>query len=185
MSKAFTKENDGDQDVDLEIPEQVVPAGHKNYSTPNGAKRLQEELRTLMYKTRPEVVQVVSWAAGNGDRSENGDYIYGKKRLREIDRRVQFLSKRIESLEIVDPLKVACAEIRFGATVTVCDEDDKVKTYAIVGVDEADLSKGRISWIAPLATALMKAKEGDLVQFRSPKGLQEIEVVKIEYKEID
>jgi transcription elongation factor GreB len=146
---------------------------------------MQEELRDLLHKKRPEVVQTVSWAAGNGDRSENGDYIYGKKKLREIDRRVRFLSKRLDLVEVVDPLKVACDQIRFGATVTIADEDDKKKTYSIVGVDEADASTGKISWASPLANALLKLREGDVATFRSPRGVQEIEVIKIEYREIE
>jgi transcription elongation factor GreB len=185
MSKAFTKEQDGAEDGDdIEIQAPQIPAGAKNYMTPGGAKRMQEELRDLLYKKRPEIVQTVSWAAENGDRSENGDYIYGKKKLREIDRRVRFLSKRLDKVEVVDPLAAACDHVRFGATVTIRDEDDRERTYAIVGVDEADASQGKISWASPLATALLKAKEGDLVLFRSPKGVQEIEVVAVEYKEI-
>jgi transcription elongation factor GreB len=184
MSKAFTKEGDGsDDDVESEGP--VVPVGVKNYITPAGARKLQEELKHLVFKERPEVTQVVSWAAGNGDRSENGDYIYGKKRLREIDRRIRFLNKRLESVEVVDPLKVKCDQVRFGATVTIRDEDDNEKTYSIVGIDETDLSRGRISWISPLANALLKAHEGDYVTFRSPKGVQNIEVVRIEYKNLE
>jgi len=183
MNKAFTKEPDGDTpEDDDEILAPQIPAGAKNYMTPDGAKKMQEELRELMHKTRPEVVQTVSWAAGNGDRSENGDYTYGKKRLREIDRRIRFLSKRLDRVEVVDPLAVACDQVRFGATVTICDEDDRKKTYSIVGVDEADAGKGRISWASPLAAALMKAREGDMITFRSPRGLQEIEVIKIEYR---
>ncbi|MBN8548321.1 MAG: transcription elongation factor GreB [Deltaproteobacteria bacterium] len=185
MSKAFTKEQDADLDDDADIPAPQIPVGAKNYMTPAGARRMQEELRELLHKIRPEVVQTVSWAAGNGDRSENGDYIYGKKRLREIDRRVRFLSKRLDNCEVVDPLLVACDQVRFGATVTICDEEDRKKTYAIVGVDEADAGKGRISWASPLANALMKAREGDVVMFRSPRGIQEIEVVKIEYKPLE
>lgn len=185
MSKAFTKEQDGGDDGDeLEYTAPAIPAGAKNYMTPGGAKRMQEELRELLHKERPEVVQTVSWAAGNGDRSENGDYIYGKKRLREIDRRVRFLSKRLDKVEIVDPLVVKCEVVRFGATVTIRDEDDNEKTYSIVGVDEADAGRGRISWASPLACALMKAKIGDVITFRSPKGVQDIEIVEIQYVEL-
>jgi len=183
MSKAFTKESDGDELDDIEEPAPITPSG-KNYMTPAGAKRLQDELRELRYKIRPEVTQTVAWAAGNGDRSENGDYIYGKKRLREIDRRIRFLSKRLDAVEVVDPLKVKSEQVLFGATVTIRDEEDREKTYSIVGIDETDLSKGRISWISPLASALFKAREGDVVTFRSPKGPQEIEIVAIEYKEL-
>ena len=185
MSKAFTKEQDGDDDDEGEIAAPQIPAGAKNYMTPGGVRRMQEELRDLLYRERPEVVNTVSWAAGNGDRSENGDYLYGKKRLREIDRRVRFLSKRLDMVEVVDPLRVACEQVRFGATVTIADENDNHKTYSIVGVDEADASIGRISWVSPLANALMKAKTGDVVTFRSPKGVQEIEIIEIVYKTID
>jgi len=184
MSKAFTKETDADEDLDdVEDSAPAAPSG-KNYMTPAGAKRLQDELRELRYKIRPEVTQTVAWAAGNGDRSENGDYIYGKKRLREIDKRIRFLSKRLDAVEVVDPLKVNSDQILFGATVTIRDEDDREKTYSIVGIDETDISKGRISWISPLAAALFKAREGDVVTFRSPKGPQEIEIVRITYVEL-
>lgn len=184
MSKAFTKENDDIEDLDdVEEAAPPTPSG-KNYMTPAGAKRLQDELRELRYKTRPEVTQTVAWAAGNGDRSENGDYIYGKKRLREIDKRIRFLSKRLDAVEVVDPLKVNSDQVLFGATVTIRDEDDREKTYSIVGIDETDISKGRISWISPLASALFKARVGDVVTFRSPKGPQEIEIVTIRYIEL-
>lgn len=157
----------------------------KNYITPHGFKRLQDELRELKYKERPEVTATVSWAAENGDRSENADYIYGKKRLREIDSRIRFLSKRIETAEVVDPLSLNCPEVRFGATVTIVDEADKKKSYSIVGVDEADVNKGCISWRSPLAQALLKRKAGDIVTLRSPKGEQELELLKVEYVRID
>ena len=147
---------------------------------------MQQELYELQTKIRPEITQTVAWAAGNGDRSENGDYIYGKKRLREIDKRIRFLAKRLDALEIVDPLKVQNKlQVFFGATVTIRTEDDLQRTYTIVGVDETDLSKGRISWISPLASALLKSKVGDLVQFTSPKGLQEVEVEAIEYRALE
>ena len=150
-----------------------------------GLKRLQDELRELKYKERPEVTSTVSWAAANGDRSENGDYIYGKKRLREIDSRIRFLSKRIEAAEVVDPASLNCPEVRFGATVTILDESQSEKTYSIVGVDEADASKGHISWRSPLAQALLKRKAGDVITFNTPKGEQEIEVVKVVYVAVD
>ncbi len=185
MSKAFTKESNGDDADEAEITAPQIPKGAKNYMTPGGVRRMQEELRDLLYRERPEVVNTVSWAAGNGDRSENGDYLYGKKRLREIDRRVRFLSKRLDLVEVVDPLAVACEQVRFGATVTIADEDDNRKTYSIVGVDEADASIGRISWASPLANALMKAKVGDVVMFRSPRGVQEIEIIEILYKTLE
>jgi transcription elongation factor GreB len=183
MSKAFVKE--GTQDDD-DAPENAppIPAGKKNYITPAGAKRLQNEIKQLKNVERPQVTQTVAWAAGNGDRSENADYTYGKKRLREIDRRLRFLLKRLEAAEIVDPLKVACDQVRFGATVTIRDEDDNEKTYAIVGVDEIDLEKGRISWLSPLASALMRAREGDWVTVHSPGGNREVEIVAIRYVEL-
>lgn len=183
MSKAFTKEpenQDEFEDDDLPPP---VPRGEKNYITPNGARRLQEEYKHLKYKERPEVTKTVAWAASNGDRSENADYTYGKKRLREIDRRLRFLSKRIDSFEIVDPLQVKSEQVLFGATVKIL-QDEVEKTYSIVGVDETDLSKGYISWISPLASALFKTKAGDVINFRSPKGLSEIEIVEVIYREL-
>ena len=184
MSKAFVK-GDGDTDADNEAEVDIpIPAG-KNYMTPAGAERMRQELRTLRYEERPEVTRVVSWAAGNGDRSENGDYLYGKKRLREIDKRMRFLAKRLESAEIVDPLAIKADYVQFGATVTIRYEDDTEKTFCIVGVDEVDLSKSRISWMSPLARALMKANEGDFVTFHSPKGQQEIEVVRVVYVAIE
>ncbi len=183
MSKAFTKEDD--QQDDLEEEKGPALPGGKNYITPQGARRLQDELKQLRTKERPEVCKIVSWAAGNGDRSENGDYTYNKRRLREIDRRMRYLGKRLQSAEVVDPLLVACDQVMFGATVTIADENDNQRTYSIVGVDEVDLAKSRISWISPLGSALLKAREGDIVQFRSPKGLQEVEIVKIEYKNLD
>lgn len=156
----------------------------KNYVTPYGAKLLQDEFKKLKSVERPEVVRIVEWAAGNGDRSENGDYLYGKKRLREIDRRLGFLSGRLDTMEIVDPLSIRSEKVLFGATVTFRDEDDVEKTFSIVGIDEADVAKKKISWVSPLAKALFNAKEGDFVQFHSPKGTQELEVVKVVYQAI-
>jgi len=184
MSKAFINE-DSQADLDDELPEPSVPAGQKNYMTPKGFARLQDELQDLLYKKRPELTAVVSWAAGNGDRSENGDYIYGKKRLREMDKRIRFLTKRLESAEVVDPVQVKSDQVFFGATVTVKDEDGELKTYSIVGVEEADPAKGKISWISPLTTALLKKRAGDWISFRSPKGLRELEIVRISYQEIE
>jgi transcription elongation factor GreB len=182
MSKAFTKENDDEEERDDKpLPPEL--AG-KNYMTPAGFKRMQDELQTIVRKTRPEVTQIVSWAAGNGDRSENGDYLYGKKKLRELDRRIRFLSKRLDAAEVIDPLKVKSDQILFGATVTFEDQDGIQKTYSIVGVDESDISKGRISWVSPLANSLLKAREGDVVTFYSPKGKQELEVIKVEYLDL-
>ena len=186
MSKAFTKESDGEDDGDL--PENSggdtggLPAGAKNYMTPQGFERLREELTTLMRKERPEVVQLVSWAAANGDRSENGDYIYGKKRLREIDRRIRFLTKRLESAEVVDPAQQKNHEqVFFGATVTYANKAGVEHTVTIVGIDEADLEQGKVSWISPIARALLKAREGDTVELRTPAGPEPIEVVRIRY----
>lgn len=184
MSKAFVKESDEELDDDTEDAGPAVPVGSKNYITPGGLKRIQEELIHLKTKERPEVCATVQWAAGNGDRSENGDYIYGKKRLREIDKRIRFLSKRLDNVEVVDPIKAQCDFVRFGATVTVLDEEGSERRYSIVGVDETDIDRGRISWISPLANALFKAKTGDYVTFKSPKGLREFEVIKVEYIEL-
>src|SRR5262249_51221884 len=149
-----------------------------------GAARLKTELQNLLYEQRPKLTEVIAWAAGNGDRSENADYIYGKRKLREIDRRIRFLSKRLEIAEIIDPCSVRSKQILFGATVTVEDIDGKRETYSIVGIDEAEPGKGKISWISPLSRALLQAKVGDVVQFRSPKGLRELEVIEVLYQEI-
>ena len=184
MSKAFVKDPGDGDGGDEDPPEIAVPRGEKNYITPAGASRLQAELHDLLHKQRPEITAVVAWAASNGDRSENADYIYGKRRLREIDRRIRFLTKRLEAAEIVDPTLVQSEQVFFGATVTVEEEDGERKTYSIVGIDEADPGRGKISWISPLTRALLKARVGDLVQFRSPKGVRELEVVEIIYREI-
>ncbi len=185
MSKAFVREQD-QTEGDVDSTEQLahIPGG-KNYITPAGADRLRAELKKLRYEERPEVTRVVAWAAGNGDRSENGDYLYGKKRLREIDRRMRFLAKQLETAEIIDPLAVKVTHVQFGATVTVRYEDDTQRIFAIVGVDEVDVERGRISWMSPLARALMKAQEGDIVSFNSPKGQQDIEVIGVEYRALD
>lgn len=156
----------------------------KNYISPNGLARLKQQLRELKFEERPAVTRTVSWAAENGDRSENADYTYGKKRLREIDRKIRFLSKRIESAEVIDPLLVKGTKIQFGATVTILNEQDEQRVYTIVGADEIDLTKGRISWLSPLASALMKADIGDVVTFRAPGGRQELEIIDVVYKEI-
>jgi transcription elongation factor GreB len=183
MSKAFTKEPDGDapDDEDLE-PAEALPQGLKNYITPRGHARLQEELNQLWHVDRPKIVEVVAWAAGNGDRSENGDYIYGKKRLREIDRRVRFLRKRLESAEVVDPARQTNREqVFFGATVTYADASDEERTVRIVGVDEIGHEPESISWVSPVARALLRAREGDTVEVRTPNGPEPIEVVAISY----
>ncbi len=185
MSKAFTKEDVDTEHEDDEEESSPVPRGTKNYITPAGFKRLQDELHHLKHVERPKVTEVVAWAAGNGDRSENADYQYGKKRLREIDRRMRFLSKRIDSAEIVDYTKNPSDQVFFGATVTIRDEDDSLKTYSIVGIDESDLEKGKISWISPLANALFKSRVGDWVTFKTPKGTREVEIVEVSYAPIE
>ena len=178
MSKAFTKEHEDEDPQEDELPPSLQG---KNYITPDGYKKLQDELKQLKFKDRPEITKIVSWAAGNGDRSENGDYLYGKKKLREIDRRLRFVTKRIQAAEVIDPKLIKSDTVMFGATVTIRNEDDIEKTYQIVGVDELDIENGKISWISPLAKALMRAKVGDVRLFRFPKGEQEIEVVRIVY----
>jgi transcription elongation factor GreB len=181
MSKAFVKESDGDED-DLPDDAPALPAGTKNYMTPEGFAKLRDELQHLTRIERPQVVEVVSWAAGNGDRSENGDYIYGKKRLREIDRRIRFLTKRLEAAQVVDPAQQKNRDqVFFGATVTYANDDGVERTVRIVGIDEADLDRGQVSWISPIARALLKAREGDVVQLRTPAGLESIEVIGIRY----
>jgi transcription elongation factor GreB len=182
MSKAFTKE---DTEADDDLPEEpavALPAGAKNYITPAGFRRMQEELKHLQTAERPRIVEIVAWAAGNGDRSENGDYIYGKQRLREIDRRLRFLAKRLEIAEIVDPSRQAHLDrVFFGATVTYANARDEEKTITIVGVDEVDADNGRVSWISPIARALLKAQQGEIVELRTPHGVEPIEVVEIRY----
>lgn len=181
MSKAFTKETETEEDD----PESVsaLPPGSKNYMTLAGYGRLRSELDQLVRDERPRIVETVAWAASNGDRSENGDYIYGKKRLREIDRRIRFLIKRLESATVVDPQdQQNTDQVFFGATVGYEDEDGSEHVVQIVGVDEANASEGRISWISPLARALLKAREGDTVRVQSPSGLREIEVVDVRYR---
>jgi len=158
----------------------------KNYLTPGGYDRLLNELQTLIRDERPRMVEMVSWAAANGDRSENGDYLYGKKRLREIDRRIRFLHKRLDIAEVVDPARQGNIEqVFFGATVTLADENGDEQRYSIVGVDEANQTCGRISWTSPLAKAILKAREGDIVRFHSPAGERQIEVCKIDYLALD
>lgn len=162
-----------------------VPLGSKNYITPAGFRRLQDELDQLWKVERPALVQTITWAASNGDRSENGDYIYGKKRLREIDKRIRFLAKRLETSEVVDPaLRVECDQIFFGATVTVCGLDGENRTFSIVGVDEANPACGLVSWVSPLARALLKARTDDTVILRLPTGVDELLVVEISYRTI-
>jgi transcription elongation factor GreB len=182
MSKAFTKETEIEAEDGIDDPN-PLPAGVKNYMTPEGFQQLRDELRQLGRVERPKVVEIVSWAAGNGDRSENGDYLYGKKRLREIDRRIRYLSKRLEIAEVVDPaLRTNTDQVFFGATVTYVNERDQEKTITIVGVDEADLDRGQVSWISPIARALLKARAGDTVELKSPAGQESIEVLAISYE---
>jgi transcription elongation factor GreB len=184
MNKAFTRETDSDDD-ELE-PTLKLPAGVKNYITPRGQRRLQNELDELWKVERPALVKTITWAASNGDRSENGDYIYGKKRLREIDRRIRFLRRRLDLSEVVDPaLRKQCEQVFFSATVTVCDDCGVENTYSIVGVDEADVARGRISWVSPLAMALLKLRVGDVASLRTPSGVSELEVMSIVYVELD
>jgi transcription elongation factor GreB len=184
MNKAFVRESDGEDDEEL-APALKLPAGTRNYITPGGHVRLKSELENLVKRERPHVVEIVAWAASNGDRSENGDYIYGKRRLREIDRRIRFLTRRLEIAEVVDPLRQGDNDqVFFGARVTVADADGKENTYTIVGVDEADVARGRISWISPLARALIKARAGDSVRFQSPLGIRELDIVDVVYQSI-
>lgn len=181
MSKAFTKEADGGDD-DPPDEADALPPHIRNYMTPQGFNALQEEMRSLLRVERPKVVEVVSWAAGNGDRSENGDYIYGKKRLREIDRRLRYLQKRLDSAVVVEPAQQQGLEqVFFGAQVTYAKEDGAEHTVKLVGVDEASLADGKISWLAPLAKALMKARAGDTVELRTPGGRETLEVIAVEY----
>jgi len=177
MSKAFVRESEDDG----EAPElQPSPLPAKNYISPAGYARLKAELKALVEVERPEVVRTVSWAAKNGDRSENGDYLYGKKRLREIDRRVRFLIKRLEAAEVVDSAGRDSDQVFFGATVVLKD-----KTITIAGIDETDTAKHRVSWISPIAKALIKAREGDKVLFRTPGGVEELEILEVRYDPID
>ena len=183
MSKAFTRESDSASDDDEDdIAAPTLPSGTKNYLTPSGYARLRAELLTLLDDERPKIVEVVSWAAKNGDRSENGDYLYGKKRLREIDRRIRFLTKRLDIAEVADPaLHHGGDQVFFGATVTYMNQRDETRTVTIKGVDEVDNLGGEISWISPIARALLKARIGDEVQLMTPGGLEQIEVIDVRY----
>jgi transcription elongation factor GreB len=179
MSKAFTKESDNDDD-DLQLP--ALPAGCKNYITPHGYATLRDELLDLIDNERPRVVDAVHWAASNGDRSENGDYIYGKKRLREIDRRIRFLTKRLEIAEITDPsIHHGNTQIFFGATVTYVDDVGVERTIKIMGIDEANSAQGEVSWISPIARTLLKAREGDELKLVIPGRVDTIEVLRVFY----
>ena len=189
MSKAFTKENDDGEDDDGEESASPLPAGSKNYITPGGHQRLKKEFDYLLKKDRPTVTAAVSWAAKNGDRSENADYQYGKKRLREIDRRLRFLTKRLDIAEVVDPENPRDDEIAeqvfFGATVTYANEKGIENIVTIVGVDEVDMKRNHISWISPIARALMKSRPGDAVVLRAPGGVEELDVIDVRYVRVD
>jgi transcription elongation factor GreB len=180
MSKAFTKETDGDDDEALGLP--ALPSGARNYITPAGYARLRAELFTLMDDERPKVVEIVHWAASNGDRSENGDYIYGKKRLREIDRRIRFLTQRLEIAEVVDPVvHRGSDQVFFGATVTYAEASGTERTVTILGIDEADSLQGQVSWVSPIARTLLKSREGDELKLLTPAGVIDIEVLQVSY----
>jgi transcription elongation factor GreB len=183
MNKAFTREPDGDLDDDEDgagLP--PLPAGGRNYITPQGYQRLRTELLNLIDVERPKMVEVVHWAASNGDRSENGDYLYGKKRLREIDRRIRFLTKRLDIAEVADPsAHHGSDQIFFGATVTYANQHGEERTITIKGIDEADNLQGQVSWVAPIARALLKARIGDEVKLQTPGGLDTLEVLDVRY----
>ena len=187
MSKAFVKDEAGSDDDDEGIgAAPPIPPGSKNYMTPAGYRRMKEELLHLLDVDRPQVVSTVAWAASNGDRSENGDYIYGKKRLREIDRRIRFLTRRLDAAEVVDPGQRAAQgqepdQVFFGATVRYLNGAGDEVQIAIVGIDEVDLPRGRVSWISPVARVLTKAREGDVVQLRTPAGIDTLEVLQVSY----
>jgi len=180
MSKAFTKESDDADEDELQLP--ALPPGGKNYITPPGYKRLRDELLQLIDVDRPQVVEVVHWAASNGDRSENGDYLYGKKRLREIDRRIRFLTRRLEMAVVTEPsLHHGNDQVFFGATVRYVDDLDEERTVTIVGIDESNSSAGQVSWVSPIARTLLKARVGDVLRLPMPERVAEIEVLDVQY----
>ena len=182
MNKAFKREDSATEQDDEEPRLPELPPGSKNYITPAGYARLRDELKALIERDRPQVVEIVSWAASNGDRSENGDYIYGKKRLREIDRRIRFLTKRLDLAEVVDPSRQhGNTQVFFGATVRYIEDNGAERRVTIVGADEVDLERGHISWVSPVARALLKAREGDVVSLPTPGGALQIEVVDVRY----
>ena len=184
MNKAFTREVDREDEEDDDVAAPPLPQGAKNYITVAGYQRLRRELMTLLDEERPKVVETVSWAAKNGDRSENGDYLYGKKRLREIDRRIRFLTKRLDVAEVVDPsLHHGNEQVFFGATVRYASDHGEERTIRIRGVDEAESARGEVSWVAPIARALLKARVGDEVQLMTPGGLEQIEILEVRYPE--
>jgi transcription elongation factor GreB len=180
MSKAFTRETDSADDDDIGLP--ALPAGTRNYITPAGYASLRNELLDLIDNERPKMVEVVHWAASNGDRSENGDYLYGKKRLREIDRRIRFLTKRLEIAEVTDPvLHHGNDQVFFGATVTYAEADGTERTVTIMGIDEADALQGQVSWVSPIARTLLKSRVGDGLKLVTPAGVIDIEVLDVQY----
>jgi transcription elongation factor GreB len=180
MSKAFTKESDTDDEEDVALP--ALPQGTRNYITPEGYARLRAEFMELLDVERPKTVETVSWAAKNGDRSENGDYLYGKKRLREIDKRLRFLTRRLDIAEVADPsLHHGNEQVFFGATVTYANSKGEERTITIKGIDEADSLRGEVSWISPIARALLKAREGDVVQLLTPGGVEKLEILEVRY----
>ena len=182
MNKAFTKETDDADDDEPQLPS--VPSGGKNYITPQGYARIRSELLDLIDNERPKVVEIVHWAASNGDRSENGDYIYGKKRLREIDRRIRFLTKRIEIMVISDPaVHHGSDQVFFGARVTYMDDAGVQRTVTILGIDEAESSQAQVTWVSPIARTLLKSRVGDVLQLVTPVGTVEIEVISVHYPE--
>src|SRR6187401_2315243 len=186
MSKAFTREDTApEEDFEGDEDSNPIPAGAKNYLTPIGWQRMRDEVRWLVNAERPEVTRVVSWAAKLGDRSENADYQYGKKRLREIDRRIRYLTKRLEAAEVVDPaIREETDQVFFGATVTYATSEGGEQTVRIVGIDEMDPARHYVSWVSPVARALIKAREGDTVNLRTPAGDQDIEILEVRYEEI-
>jgi transcription elongation factor GreB len=182
MNKAFTREVDREDEEDDDVAAPVLPQGAKNYLTVAGYQRLRQELMALLDDERPKVVEAVSWAAKNGDRSENGDYLYGKKRLREIDRRIRFLTKRLDIAEVVDPsVHHGNEQVFFGATVRYASDHGEERTIRIIGVDEAESAQGEVSWIAPIARALLKARVGDEVRLTTPRGVEVLEVLEVSY----
>jgi len=183
VSKAFVRESE--EAFEEEVVAESVAHGGRNYITPSGYARLKGELKQRVEVERPEVVRTVSWAASNGDRSENGDYIYGKRRLREIDRRVRFLIKRLEAAEVVDSAGRDSDRVFFGATVAIRAQNGGGRTLTIVGIDEVDPARGRVSWISPIAKALLKAREGDVVSLHSPSGVEELEILQVRYDPVD
>lgn len=190
MSKAFTNEDASSDDSEDGVEDvSPLPVGSRNYMTPGGFAKLKGELDQLVQTERPALVATVAWAASNGDRSENADYIYGKKRLREIDRRIRFLIRRLDQAEVVDPASArdddSADQVFFGATVTVRNADGEERTVSIVGIDEIDTTRGYISWISPMARALIKAREGDTVMLRTPGGTEELEILTVRYTPLD